>query len=331
MTKALKKSPLWRDREKIAARIEGLLAPMGAVIKSPDWLADINTGQKRQVDVSIRYKIGTATILIFVECRLRGKKDDQTWIEQLPTKRENLGADKVIIVSSKRLTEPALELARRKSIEVRLLSELSNDIVKTWLQSVAIRVSRLAWQPLTIELDCRNPNLTEEELQCALARAHSSFGWNAKMFQVKSSGICSAHECFQDFETLGLLKTCELPPEKDVAHFGMELAFPMGFLTMIHEQDCLMVRKMRMTFNLVAVPQPVEHVERFSEYKDAKKTLLQTAEYSTVIGDCEITASIQRNMENGAITYGISELNRQSGLLSVFPRSAEPSSQKLDE
>ena len=49
----------WRDFEKLVARIEKLLAPSGASIKSPDRLPDKTTGQLREVDGTIRYQVGS--------------------------------------------------------------------------------------------------------------------------------------------------------------------------------------------------------------------------------------------------------------------------------
>jgi hypothetical protein len=61
----------WREFEKLIARIEQAMAPSGAEIKSPDRIPDRVTGELREVDASIRYKVGTCPILITVECRDR--------------------------------------------------------------------------------------------------------------------------------------------------------------------------------------------------------------------------------------------------------------------
>ncbi len=59
-------------------------------IKSPDFIADSITGEKREVDISLRGKIGSHPILIIIEVRDRDKVQDVTWIEQLATKRDNM-------------------------------------------------------------------------------------------------------------------------------------------------------------------------------------------------------------------------------------------------
>ncbi len=61
----------WREFEKRVARIEAALAPSGAVVKSPDRVRDLVTGSYREVDASIRYKVGTVPVLITIECRKR--------------------------------------------------------------------------------------------------------------------------------------------------------------------------------------------------------------------------------------------------------------------
>ena len=59
----------YRELELLVSRIEGALAPAGAVIRSPDRIPDLITGELREVDVSIRYRVGSVELLVTVECR----------------------------------------------------------------------------------------------------------------------------------------------------------------------------------------------------------------------------------------------------------------------
>lgn len=115
----------WREFEKLVARIERALAPRGAIVKSPDRVRDLYTGSLREVDASIRYKIGTTPILITVECRKRDSVQDDTWMEQLATKKHKIGAAKTIAVSSSGFTAPATETARYLGIEVRRIRKIT--------------------------------------------------------------------------------------------------------------------------------------------------------------------------------------------------------------
>ena len=103
----------WREFEQLVARIETQLAPKGVTVRSPDKIQDKVTGQMREVDASIRYQIGSAPILITIECRERSAVQDDTWIEQLIMKRQKLGAQQTIAVSSSGFSGPAIESAQQ--------------------------------------------------------------------------------------------------------------------------------------------------------------------------------------------------------------------------
>src|SRR5262249_28332651 len=123
----------------IVSRIEAALAPRGAIIKSPDRIKDKVTDEDREVDVSIRYQIGSIPVLITVECRDRNDPQDDTWLEQLATKRWKVGAAKTIAVSSSGFTAPAITHARLQGIEVRRLEEITDEEVRRWFQVHSIQ------------------------------------------------------------------------------------------------------------------------------------------------------------------------------------------------
>jgi Restriction endonuclease len=123
----------WREFEQLVARIEKTLAPKGAVVRSPDRVKDLFTGQDREVDASIRFKIGTVLILITVECRKRDRVQDDTWLEQLATKRTKIGAAKTIAVASSGFSGPATITAGLTGIEVRVISEITTEDIVSWL------------------------------------------------------------------------------------------------------------------------------------------------------------------------------------------------------
>ncbi len=91
------------------------MAPTGAAVKSPDRIPDKVTGEPREVDVSIRYKIGTSPVLITIECRDRSSKEDVRWIEQIAEKKHSIGASITVAVSSSDFTKPAINKAARVS------------------------------------------------------------------------------------------------------------------------------------------------------------------------------------------------------------------------
>jgi hypothetical protein len=133
-TKSTRSNKAWRRFELLVASIEGQLAPEFAVIKSPDHIRDIDTGKLREVDASIRMSIGSAEILVTIECRRRNTAADITWIEQLATKRVKLGASKTIAVSAQGFSPQAIQSAARYGIETRTLKPLSDGEVHDWFK-----------------------------------------------------------------------------------------------------------------------------------------------------------------------------------------------------
>lgn len=149
----------WREFERLVARIERDLSPQGAVVRSPDKVRDLLTGSFRQVDASIRFRVGSSPILITVECRRRGAVQDDTWIEQLATKKEKVGAAKTIAVFSSGFSEPAKITAKLKGIDLRNLREITDEEIVAWLRSVVFerRGLHLKILGIYIELDQEGP------------------------------------------------------------------------------------------------------------------------------------------------------------------------------
>lgn len=130
-------SSKWREVEIIVAMLHKLIFGPEWDIKSPERIPDKITGQLREVDVSLRLKSGYISILIIVEYRDRDI-EDVTWIEQLVTKCKNLGADKIIAVSSNGFTEPAKKSAEHYGIATHVLSNITPDDIKSWLNGSSV-------------------------------------------------------------------------------------------------------------------------------------------------------------------------------------------------
>ena len=128
----------WREFEKLVSRLEQLLSPQGAVVKSPDRIKDKVTGRMREVDVSIRYVVGSVDILITIECRDRKAAPDDTWIEQLATKKQKIGASHTIAVSSTNFTKPAIKSAQLYGIELRVTKNITDEDILSWLGRIRI-------------------------------------------------------------------------------------------------------------------------------------------------------------------------------------------------
>ena len=116
--------PEWREFELLVARIEADAGPYGMTVKCPDKIRSRTTGKLREVDASIRYRVGTIEVLITLECRCRARTQDVTWIEQLESKRIAIGADRTIAVSASGFTAGARSAADANGISLRKLSDV---------------------------------------------------------------------------------------------------------------------------------------------------------------------------------------------------------------
>jgi len=135
----------WRDFEKLIARIEKAIAPSGAEVRSPDHIVDNVTGQLREVDASIRYRVGTCPRLIRIESRDRKDIKDVRWIEQLAEKKRSIAAAMTVAVSSSGFSEPAIKKAAALGIQIRTLTEATPENFVQWLQFQDVLLDLSEW------------------------------------------------------------------------------------------------------------------------------------------------------------------------------------------
>ncbi|MCM1988078.1 restriction endonuclease [Methanococcoides seepicolus] len=133
-----------KELEETVSLLHKILSNDKYEIKSPDFIIDKITGQKREVDISIKLNAGSIPLTIIIECRDRNSKQDSMWIEQLVTKCMNLNVQKVIAVSSNNFTEPAKTMAKHNGIETRILNQINKQDIESWFlgDSLEIMIKR---------------------------------------------------------------------------------------------------------------------------------------------------------------------------------------------
>ncbi len=127
-----KRSPDWREFEKLVTRIEATLVPKGAIVRSPDRLRSLLTNRLREVDASIKVKLGTTDIVVTVECRKRKASQDVTWLEQLSSKKQALGVARTIAVSTSDFSSDAINVARHYGIDLRVVRDITITDIESW-------------------------------------------------------------------------------------------------------------------------------------------------------------------------------------------------------
>ena len=127
-----------RKLEKIVRDLEKFLGDSNLEVKSPDKLFDYASESYREVDISIKGKLGTHPILIVIECRDWGKPQNVTWIEQLKTKRDGIRANKMIAVSTSGFSLNAEKLAENYGIGIRNVNDIDAKELPRWLPNTEV-------------------------------------------------------------------------------------------------------------------------------------------------------------------------------------------------
>ena len=128
-----KLKPEWREFEELVARIEQALVSSSATVRSPDRLRSLVTNRLREVDASIRVRVGSAEVVITVECRKRRATQDVTWLEQLASKKQALGVARTIAVATSKFSESAVQVGRHYGIDLRLIRDITDEDIKCWI------------------------------------------------------------------------------------------------------------------------------------------------------------------------------------------------------
>jgi Restriction endonuclease len=159
-----------RALEQLVAELERVLGPTDVVIQSPEFILGRNTGERREVDVTLRTRAGSSDLLVMIECRDRQGRQGVQWIEEVASKQENVGANKAVAVCPGGFTRGARHLADAKQIDLRTITSLTGPEVFRWLtvrrrhwnieyRVIKFRTAQDRHVQLEPELDARfNPN-----------------------------------------------------------------------------------------------------------------------------------------------------------------------------
>jgi hypothetical protein len=109
--------PDWLDYQQLAALIYRGLSP-DAVVTHNDSILGLNSGAKRQIDVSIRAAIGGHSILVIVQVKDLGRPADLNVVGEFKAVIDDVGASKGVLICSAGFTANALKLADSLNIDL---------------------------------------------------------------------------------------------------------------------------------------------------------------------------------------------------------------------
>lgn len=157
-----------RNFEKLIELLESIGLDKKAVITSPDFLIDKDTGGTREVDISIRSKIGTIPFLIILECRDRTAVQGAPWVEEVSGKMISVNADKAIMISSSGFSNPARLKAKKLGMELRTFNEISKNEVYSWFKAEYLTLTKRRYQLDGVSIDIYEDQNIEEEIKSKL-------------------------------------------------------------------------------------------------------------------------------------------------------------------
>ena len=151
-----------RSQETLVARLERALAPWPVTVTSPDYIRGKLSDSLREVDVSVRGRLGCTNLLVIIESRERRDAEDVTWIEQLAQKMVDVGASQAVAVSSTGFTAGARNMAERVGVLLRTVEDVSPANVQHWLTLDGLTVcnGELAIDTVLVGLPPELPKLT---------------------------------------------------------------------------------------------------------------------------------------------------------------------------
>jgi hypothetical protein len=286
----------WREFEKFVARIERAMAPSGAVVKSPDKIADNLTGELREVDASVRYKVGTSNVLITIECRNRSSVEDVRWIEQIVEKKRSIGASITVAVSSSGFSEPAIKKASASGIEIRTLTDATAGDFVQWLKVQNVLLDANEWSFVGLALELYDAP-SDAELTPDFLRVLREDGHHALIFIRNSDG--------KRFHIENMLIELQ---KRNPSIFGADLP-PDGTkmrrnLHQPFDRKCLYVETTKGNFDirvmhidlLVSRTKTLVPVSKLKQYSDPASPLVQTAEWILLEN---INLSLHRDLKSG--------------------------------
>jgi hypothetical protein len=282
----------WKEFERLITRIEQAMAPSGAEVNSPDQCPDKLTGQLREVDGSIRYKIGTCPILVTIGCRNRSRVEDVTWIEQLAEKKRSIEASMTLAVSSSGFSSAAINKALAVGIEIRTLDDMAAEDFKDWLvaQHVALEVREWSLAELAIEL---YDSPQSAELASASQELFREKGHLAPIFIRKLDEKRYHVQNFIEWDKQnGTFFPDDLPPDGTKIQRNLHQPIDRGLVGVETTKGIFDVRILHIGLWL-SRSKTLVPISRRVEYSDHSSPLVQTAEWDL---RNDVRLSMHRNL-----------------------------------
>ena len=128
--------PKWRHFEKLVARVQQGLAP-DALVTHNDRIRGHDSGKLRQIDITVKQKVGQFDLLIAIDCKDYKVPVDVKHVEEFIGLIKDIQANKGAMVAPNGFTETAKRVGEKASLDLyRLVDAEAHD----WKAYVSIPV-----------------------------------------------------------------------------------------------------------------------------------------------------------------------------------------------
>lgn len=132
--------------ELLVAQLETIFAGPGFRVQSPENIRSRVSDNIVKVDVTVRGRVGAQDVLIAFECRDRKDNQGVDWIQQLVTRKRDIGASELIAVSRDGFSVDAKREANAHGIPLRTMSSLGQEELASLVLGAELEIQRPRYQ-----------------------------------------------------------------------------------------------------------------------------------------------------------------------------------------
>lgn len=160
--------------EIMMGNLQAYLAPEGVDVKLREKFFSEETGkQVGEIDITVRGDFGTSRFFWGIECRDRPAEGPQglPWIREIVGKKQQLGPDKMIAVSTTGFTKDAEQFAQSQNIDLITIENPTPDILLDWFEFLSFSYTDWKYEtvePVTLNLVDQENKPSEDALNFGL-------------------------------------------------------------------------------------------------------------------------------------------------------------------
>lgn len=128
----------WKHLERLVMALQTKLG--NGAVRHGELVKGRQSGTDRKLDVSVRGTIGSAKVFVVIDCAHLNDNVDVMKIAVAKTQREDVGADRAIVVTTRGFTDGAIKLAAANNIDTCIMRPATADDLAGRQQDLQVKV-----------------------------------------------------------------------------------------------------------------------------------------------------------------------------------------------